>query len=248
MKVSRPGEGRSGPVPLLRNSRKTERGAIRSRHRLAARAAPFALLSVFLVLPPGAVAQEQPPPAKPDVSLPSVRSFKMIRLAGNGGMNDLERKVMSPLVVQVLDQNDRPVDGAEVIFRFPLRGASAVFADQKTSQTVRTNADGQAAAVGWTANDQVGTFQVVVTASRGNELGETTVSMTNVTRIVAEEAVKKKHWWSSRWAKIGIAAGAAGAVVAIVLATRDSGTAGPGGGGTPTITASPGAPTIGGPQ
>lgn len=115
--------------------------------------------------------------------------------------------------------------------------------------TVRTNSDGQAAAVGWTANNQVGTFQVQVTASRGNEQGSAAISMTNVTRIVSAEKTKRKSWWSSRWAKIGVIAGAAGVVAAIVLATR-------GGSskstttttGTPTITASPGPPTIGGPH
>ena len=70
------------------------------------------------------------------------------------------------------------------MFRFPLDGPSATFADQKNAQTFRTNADGQAAAIGWTANGKVGTFQVQVTASRGNELGSATISMTNVTRII----------------------------------------------------------------
>ena len=91
---------------------------------------------------------------------------------------------MAPLVVQVVDQSDQPVDGADVVFRFPLDGPGASFAGQKNAQTFRTNADGQAAATGWTANGKVGTFRVQVTASRGNELGSATISMTNVTRIV----------------------------------------------------------------
>ena len=115
---------------------------------------------------------------------------------------------MSPLVVQVLDQNSRPVDGAQVVFRFPLRGPSAVFPNQQTSQTARTNADGQAAAVGWVANNQAGSFQVQVSASRGNELGSATISMTNATRVVPEDQTKHKSKWSSKWVKIGIIAGA----------------------------------------
>ena len=61
-------------------------------------------------------------------------------LAGSGEMNDLERRVMAPLVVQVLDQNDRPMEGAEVVFRFPLNGPGATFPGGKNSVIVRTNA------------------------------------------------------------------------------------------------------------
>ncbi len=150
---------------------------------------------------------------------------------------------MSPLVVQILDQNSRPVDGAQVVFRFPLRGPSAVFPNQQTSQTARTNADGQAAAVGWVANKEVGSFQVQVSASRGNELGSATISMTNATRVVAEAQTKHKSKWSSKWVKIGIIAGAAGIAAGVVLATR-----GGGGSGNTTVTVSPGSPTIGGPH
>jgi hypothetical protein len=117
----------------------------------------------------------------------------VVALAGEGEENDLERGIMAPLVVQVLDQNARPVEGAEVIFRFPMSGPGAVFSNQQTSQTVRTNADGQAAAVGWTANSQVGSFQVRVSAARRNEVGETTVSMVNVARAADGEKRKRKN-------------------------------------------------------
>src|SRR5712692_9173328 len=70
----------------------------------------------------------QPTPVKPMAPLPVVKGLKVLVLAGNGEMNDLERRVMAPLVVQVLDQNDRPVEGADVVFRFPLKGPSAAFA------------------------------------------------------------------------------------------------------------------------
>ena len=221
---------------MLNNGRRTQRWL---RHSLA----------VLLALPLGIGAQTQAgaPQTAPVTPPATVRSLKVMPLAGNQQMNDLENKVMAPLVVQVLDQNDQPVEGADVVFRFPLEGPSASFADNKNAQTFRTNADGQAAAVGWMANGKVGTIQVQVTASRGNEQGSTAISMTNVTRIVAGEKAQRKSWWSSRWAKVGVIAGAAGVVTAVVLATRggSSTKATP---TTPTITGSPGSPTIGGPH
>jgi hypothetical protein len=204
---------------------------------------PYALAGV-LVLPPNVSAQT-PTITPPGLSAQpaTVQSLKVIPLTRNQDMNDLERKVMAPLVVQVVDHNDQPVEGADVIFRFPLDGPSATFANQKDARTFRTNVDGQAAATGWMANSKVGTFQVQVTASRGNELGSAIVSMTNVTRIAGAGPGRSKSRWSSKWTKIGIAVGAAAVTVAIVLATRNSGPKSP-----IVVTGTPGSPTIGGPQ
>jgi hypothetical protein len=198
------------------------------------------LLALLIALPPSVFAQ-QPTLQQPAEPLPAIENLKVVALSGKDAMNDLERRAMVPLVVQVLDQNSRPVEGAQVVFRFPLKGPTAEFPNHQSAQTVRTNADGQAAAVGCMARD-VGTFQVHITVSRGNELGETTIPMTNVTKVVDDGKVKHKTWWSNKWAKVAVIAGAAGVVLAVVLLTRG------GGGSTSTVTASPGSPTIGGPQ
>lgn len=206
------------------------------------------IIAGLLVLPPGAMAQQpalaSPAEAKPAGALPAVQNLKLIPLAGNGESNDLERRVMAPLVVEVLDLQDRPIEGAAVVFRFPLRGPSATFADQKSAKTVRTNSQGEAAATGWMANGEVGTFQIHVTATYGDQIGETTISMSNVQRVPEAELTrigKRKSLWSSKWFKIGLIAGGAGLAVGIVLATRG------GGAGTSAITVSPGSPSVGGP-
>ena len=174
------------------------------------------------------------------VPLPVQQSLKILVLAGDGEMNDLERRVMAPLVVQVLDQDDRPMEGAEVIFRFPLDGPSATFPGGKNSLTVRTNGNGQAPALNWMANGQVGTFQVHVNASYGNQVGEVTFPMNNVTHITEQDR-KAKHesLWSHRWFKIAVIGGAALIVVAVVLAKRGSKGS--------TVTINPGPPTVGAP-
>lgn len=190
-----------------------------------------AVLTVLLICPPALLAQA---PAA------TGQTLRILTLAGNNSVNDMERQVMAPLAVQILDQNDVPVDGATVIFRFPINGASAAFADGQTSLTLRTTANGQARAAGWTANKQAGTFVVQVTATRGVEQGLSTITMTNVERILPEKEQPRKRWWSSKWAKIAYVAGAGAIAAGVVLSNRGSG---------PTvITGGPGAPTIGGPQ
>jgi len=186
---------------------------------------------------------QNPVPVAPVAPLPVEQSLKIRVLAGKDEMNDLERRVMAPLVVQVVDRDERPVGTAEVVFRFPITGPGATFAGGKASQTVRTNTDGQAAALNWMANGQVGKFQVHVNATYGNQVGETTLSMTNVTRIV-EEARKSKSsgWWSHRWVKVAVIGGAAAIVVGVVLATR-GGSKGSGS----TVTIAPGSPSVGAP-
>jgi len=186
---------------------------------------------------------QNPASVGPVATLPVEQSLKIRVLAGMDEMNDLERRVMAPLVVQVTDRDDRPVGTAEVVFRFPITGPGATFAGGKTSQTVRTNTDGQAAALNWMANGQVGKFQVHVNATYGNQVGETTLSMTNVTRVV-EEAPKSKAsgWWSHRWVKVAVIGGVAAIVIGVVLATRGGSKS-----SGSTVTIIPGSPGVGAP-
>jgi hypothetical protein len=202
------------------------------------------VLSLILAGQPIMQAQQRTTPTPESTPLPTVQTLRVIPLAGNGEQNEMERGLMAPLVVQVLDQNGRPVEGADVVFRFPVNGPSAAFPDQKNSLATKTNADGQAAATGWRANGQVGTFQVRVTATRANEMGEASVTMTNVTRIVEDATKKRKRWWNSTWFKVALIAGIAGAVTAGVIIANDDSS----GSTIPTITISPGIPTVGGPQ
>lgn len=190
--------------------------------------------------PEGQPATPAPAPAAP---LPVEQSLKVRVLAGDGEMNDLERHVMAPLVVQVVDQNERAMEGAQVIFRFPLNGPGAAFAGGKNSVTVLTNGVGQAAAINWMANGQTGSFQVHVNASYGNQVGEATLTMTNVTRIenVSKNlagARKKEGLWSHRWFKVAVIGGAALAVgLGVYLGTR-------GGKSGTTVGVSTGPPTV----
>ena len=182
-------------------------------------------------------------PAQPLAPLPVEQSLKIRALAGDGEMNDLERRVMAPLVVQVFDQNERPLAGAEVVFRFPINGPSATFGGGKSSVTVRTNGGGQAAAINWMANG-VGTFQVHINATYGNQVGEITISMTNVTRIVdtGKKGNKGKSLWSHTWFKVAVIGGAAIAVgLGVYFGTR-------GGKSGSTVTINPGSPGVGAPQ
>lgn len=191
----------------------------------------------------------QAPAVQPGTLAPAIQGLKVVALAGKGEANDLQRHVMAPLVVEVLDQDDRPVEGAEVVFRFPINGPSATFPDGKTSRSVHTNGQGQAAAMNWAANNQVGSFEVHVTATYGNQVGEINIPMSNADRVVVENArstAKRGGWWSPTWVKAAIIGGTVALAAGVFLATRGGGSKST---STPTtVTITPGSPSIGGPQ
>lgn len=191
----------------------------------------------------------QAPAVQPGTLAPTVQGLKLVALAGKGEANDLQRHVMAPLVVEVLDQDDRPVEGAEVVFRFPINGASAAFPDGKTSRSVHTNGQGQAAAMNWVANNEVGSFEVHVTATYGNQVGEIDIPMSNANRVVEQNArstAKRSAWYSPTWVKAAILGGTVAIAAGVFLATRGGGSKSSSSPTTVTIT--PGSPTIGGPQ
>ncbi len=171
------------------------------------------LLSFLVVFVPYASAQ-QPAPVR--ASTAPVENLRVLVLAGQGEQNDLPRRVMAPLAVQVLDSNDNPVEGAQVTFTFPGSGAGALFDDQKSTQTVRTDSGGQARAINWNANTRTGKFEVHVTAILGNQTGQTDVTMFNVNRI----SEKKPHGWWTKKKVIVIVLIAAAATAAGVLASK----------------------------
>jgi hypothetical protein len=225
--------------------------------RLAKRSLP-AVLAVFVFVTQTQAAEQAGVPAQPGPAqqapaapapaavqpapLPVEQSLKLTVLAGNDEMNDLERHVMAPLVVQVTDRYDNPLQGAEVVFRFPLNGPGAAFSDGKVTTTVRTNAEGQVAATGWQANGQAGRFEVHVNATYGNQIGETTLTMTNVTKVIEEKPkTAVGGLWSHRWVKIAVIGGAVAIGVGIYFATRGGGSSGR------TVTITPGSPTVTGP-
>ena len=200
----------------------------------AIRCTTAVVLSVLLAFP---LAAQAPPatPAKPPVT---TATLQVLALAGEGETNDMQKRIMAPLVVQVLDLNSRPVEGADVTFRFPLGGPSASFADGQLTRTVRTNADGQAAATGWVSNSEAGPFRVRIVAARGSETGDAVVTMINGAVRARAKQDEPRPWWKSGWFKALLIGGAAGGITAGILATRS--------GPTPTSTVTPGGPVIGG--
>jgi hypothetical protein len=190
--------------------------------------------SIFALAP--ASAQNPVPAPEGQLAPPVVQSLKVTVLQGQHSVNDASRHIGVEPVVEVRDDNDRPVEGASVVFRLPPSGPGGMFDGKSYAKTARTNAQGQAGATTFIPNSQQGPFDIHVTAMLGSRMGQAVISQSNAeNRLVMFPAKpKKKPLWLNKY--VLIAAGAAvGAGVAIAL-TRGSGNKG--------VTITPGPVTI----
>jgi hypothetical protein len=187
-----------------------------------------ALLCVFMVRSMPVQAQDTPA---------ATGKLNIVIVEGEGAINNVAREP----IVQVEDENRRPVAGAAVTFLLPNQGAGASFANGSQSLTITTDAQGRAVARGLRPNNVNGEYQIRVNAVSEGRTATATISQSNaITAAAAAGGISAKVL-----AIIAIAGGAAAA--GTVAATR--GGNGNGGAGRPSPTIiTPGAPTVGGPQ
>jgi hypothetical protein len=171
---------------------------------------------------------------------PTPAKLNLVIVEGDGAINNIRQRTARETIVQVEDENHRPIAGAAVLFLLPDSGPSGVFADGGRSLMVTSDSKGQAVAKGLRVNNVSGKFQMRVEASYQGMTTATTITQTNavITAAAAGGAI------SGKLIAILAAVGGAAAVGA-VLATRGGSS-----GGTPTptgTTVTPGAPSVGKP-
>lgn len=140
------------------------------------------------------------PPAAPG-------RLKVNIIAGQGAVNNIVVGVGAQPIVEVLDEKDAPVAGADVTFEAPGSGASGTFFG-KATQTVKTDAKGRALVTGFSPNSQQGRFQILVKAVAGSATGENTISQTNGGPGMGASTVNPPSR-KKMWTILAIAAGAA---------------------------------------
>jgi hypothetical protein len=161
-------------------------------------------------------------PGVATMSLVAGDDLKIVVLEGENATNSVRTRTGSRIVVEVRDQNDRPLAGAEVVFQLPSSGPGGHFPGFESTRKTTTTRQGQAAMVGWIPNDQLGRFQIEVTAVSGPRSGRIRVTHTNTETIVMP--VKKG---SSIW-KVLIPVAGSGAAAGILATTlRGSSASGP---------------------
>lgn len=169
---------------------------------------------------------------------PAPRQLNIVIVEGDGAINNVKQRVAREPIVQVEDENHKPVAGAIVTFLLPGNGPGATFPNGANSLTVVTGADGRATARGLRSNSNKGQYQVRVTASMSGLTASAVISMTNAAAAVALGS-------TAIWTIVLIAGAAAAAGIA--LGVNSGGGAGSNT-AAPPATVTPGTPSVSTPR
>jgi hypothetical protein len=179
-------------------------------------------------------------------------TISIVIVEGEGAINNVKERVNREMIVQVEDQNHKPVAGAAVIFFLPNDGPGGTFANGTTSFTTTTNAQGRATARGIQFNGLAGPMQVRVSASYAGRTASAIINQTNALSGASTAGTGigggAGGGLSLATKIIIIAAIAGGAAAAGIVVGTHGGSSSPSTPSIPTVTISPGTPTVGGPQ
>lgn len=123
----------------------------------------------------GLLALPFPPPLP---AAPFSPELNLVIVEGDGAINNIRQRTTREAIVQVEDENHRPIGGAAVAFTLPSNGASGSFVNGSRTLTTVTNSEGRAT-VRFRPNNLQGKYQMNVTASAGGQSVTATIGMTN---------------------------------------------------------------------
>ena len=91
--------------------------------------------------------------------------LNLVVVEGEGATNNIRQRTARAPVVQVEDENHKPIAGAIVVFTLPSNGAGGAFANGARTLTMVSDSKGQAVANGFRPNGLKGQFNIHVNAS-----------------------------------------------------------------------------------
>jgi hypothetical protein len=133
-------------------------------------------------------------------------SLQITILDGEEAMNNIRQRTAREPIVQVEDENHKPIAGAAVVFLLPNDGAGGLFAGGSRTLTAVTDSKGQAVARGLRPNNVAGRFQIHVQASYQGKTAQTDINQTNIAgKVKAGKSSVSK--WLILVAAVGLAIG-----------------------------------------
>jgi hypothetical protein len=171
--------------------------------------------------------------------------LKIQVVEGEGAVNNVQTGSARDPVVEVRDQNDKPVPGAKVTFSLPERGPGGSFFGAARVVTVPTNEQGRAATSGFRPNLQEGTFLIQVAASAANQNSTAVINQTNTRpgAMTRSPGDNTRHWSNTKTLAV---VAIIGATIGVIAATRGSGQ--PAAATTTGTSVTPGVVTVGTPR
>ena len=174
----------------------------------------------------------------------AVTGLSITIVEGEGAINNIRQRVNREPIVQVEDENHKPIAGAVVVFLLPDTGASGTFPNGAHMLMTVTDNQGRATARGIRPNGQSGPMLIRVTASFQGLTASSVITQTNAAAATAAAGAGLST--AAKWGIILAIAGGA-AAGGIIAATHGGGSSSPSSPTSPSITLTPGTPTVGGP-
>lgn len=173
--------------------------------------------------------------------------LNLLVVEGDGAINNIRQRTAREPIVQVEDENHKPVAGAVVVFTLPTQGAGGTFANGARTLTSVTDNQGRAVARGLKPNGVSGKYEIRVNASANGQTASTVITQTNA--VIAAAGAAAAAGISAKLIVVLAVAGAAAAGGA-VYATHNGGgnNNNTGGVATPATIISPGTGTVGPPR
>jgi hypothetical protein len=135
----------------------------------------------------GTLASLKVAPSKGDLgpmqeAAPPAPALRIVILEGEDVSNNIKERTAREPIVQVEDENHKPVAGAAVLFSVTTQSghAGASFLNGAKTFSGQTDANGQIHAQGFHPNGHAGQFHVNVTASKGQLSAHSSIAQTNV--------------------------------------------------------------------
>ncbi len=178
--------------------------------------------------------------ARPLDETPQAPMLNIVIVEGEGQLNNVKQRVNREPIVQVEDENHKPIAGAAVVFFLPTSGPGGVFANGSQTLTVTTDNLGRAAARGIRPNHITGKMEIRVTASANGLTASAIISQMNI----AGASVGGLSTAAKVLIVVGIAAGAAAGIVVATRGGSSSGSATI----PPGISITAGTPSVGAPH
>jgi hypothetical protein len=157
-----------------------------------------------------------------DLPLRAQQMLNIVIVEGEGAINNIRQRTARETIVEIDDENHKPVAGAVVTFTLPTQGAGGAFAGGAQTLTVMTDALGRAVATGLRVNRVAGNWNIRVNASFGSRTGSATIPQTNAAAAGAAGATGGSVISAKLILIVALVAGAAAAGGAIA-ATRGGG-------------------------
>jgi hypothetical protein len=137
----------------------------------------------------------------PDAPMPAPQVLQIEILDGDNALNNIQQRTAREPIVQVTDENHKPVAGAAVLFAIrsnpngaggAFSGATAATAGATSAAAgtllVTTDALGRAQAIGLKPNTIPGKYYITVTATVGSVTAFAVVHQENVAGIITESS------------------------------------------------------------